>query len=90
MTDAIKQTSTSIPRRANRIRQVAADMASRKLREVNARQAVSDRIGYAVAVTIGAIALHFGGVYVVEAIVVLYIIGAKVAFSRYKKARAGL
>jgi hypothetical protein len=76
-------TPLKIPRRANGIRRLAADMASRKISEVNARQSVSDRIGYAVSTLIGAAAFHYGGELAVGALVLLYAVSASVAYSRY-------
>jgi len=78
-------TPRALPRRANRIRALAADMASIKLRETNARQAVSDRIGYAIAVVGGAAAYHFGGTRAVEGVVLLYAIAASMAHARYRR-----
>lgn len=45
-----------VPRRANQVAKFAAEVAAKQVARVQARQHVSDKIGYAVAVSIGAIA----------------------------------
>jgi hypothetical protein len=49
-------TPTTLPRRANQIRALAAGMAHAKLTEVTARQAISDKSSYALAVLLGGVA----------------------------------
>lgn len=78
-------TPIKLPRRANGIRRLAADMAHRKLTELTARQAISDRIGYGIAALLGATAFHFGGSYAVEALTALYGLSAARAYWRYRK-----
>lgn len=87
MTTANEKPRT-LPRRANTIRALAATMAQKKLSETNARQAVSDRIGYAAAAMIGAFAFKYGGEGATAAIVLLYAVSAVFAHRRHKKATA--
>lgn len=78
----------SLPRRANGIRDLAAQMASKKLAGVNARQAVSDRIGYAVATVIGGLVTTFAGWWGLVAVVTLYAFSASRAYRRYRTLQA--
>ena len=77
----------SLPRRANGIRTLAADMAARKLAEVSQRQAVSDRVSYALAVLLGAGAFKYAGWNLVGGIAALQLLGAVVAYRRWRKTR---
>ncbi len=75
----------TLPRRANTIRALAASFADRKLTEVNSRQAVSDKIGYAVAVLLGAIAYRYGGRGWVAVTMGGYLFNAWIAHRRWKQ-----
>lgn len=74
----------ALPRRANTIRALSASMAARKLTEVAARQAVSDRIGYGVAAILGAVAFHSFGENGVFGMCVLYVISAMRAYRKWR------
>lgn len=56
-------TRTTLPRRANTIRAAAISLAAKHEAAVALRQAVSDRIGYALAFLLGALVLWIGGGY---------------------------
>jgi hypothetical protein len=84
----MNQPATTLPRRANTIRAVAASMAHKHEREVGARQAVSDRIGYAVAAVLGSIAYRYFGQMGVAVLVALYAISALRAHQQYLKVKA--
>lgn len=75
----------TLPRRSNTIRSLAAAMAHKKMTEVGQRQAVSDRIGYMVAVVLGAAAMTLGGRPAVAVVLGLY--GA-IAFRAYRRWKA--
>lgn len=77
----------TLPRRANTIRAIAVQIAHKKMTEVGARQAVSDRIGYLVAALIGASAFRYFGWMGVEVMGVLYAASAWLAHRRYQKIR---
>lgn len=69
----------ALPHRANGIRTLAAQMAQKKLAEIMARQGISDRIGYLVAVVIGAgVFYRFGwkGVVLVLAVYSIAVVNA--------------
>lgn len=74
-----------LPRRARQISQMANAIAADRLRVLSLRQAVSDRIGYAVAVTLGALA-KWASWWAVGLLVVGYVIAAVVAYRRYRSA----
>lgn len=82
------QKPRTLPRRANTIRALAISMTQKKLSETNARQAVSDRIGYAAAALIGAFAFKYGGPGATLAIIGLYIASAVLAHRRHAKLKA--
>ncbi len=75
----------TLPRRANTIRALAAQLAHRKMTEDGARQAVSDRIGYLVAAIIGAAVFRYLGWSGVQALGILYAASAWLAHRRWKK-----
>jgi hypothetical protein len=79
------QKPTSLPRRANTIRSLAASMAERKLRVEGARQVVSDRIGYLFAAVVGGLAFKYYGPPGVYVMILLYFLGALRAYERWKK-----
>lgn len=79
------QKPTSLPRRANTIRALAASMADRRLKVEGARQVVSDRIGYMIAAVIGALAYANYGSKGLYALAVLYLLGVIRAYERWKK-----
>lgn len=56
-------TRTTLPRRANTIREAAASLAAKHEAAVALRQSVSDRISYALAFLLGALVLGVGGWY---------------------------
>lgn len=56
-------TRTTLPRRANTIRAVAAGLAAKHEALVAARQAVSDRVSYTLAFLLGALTFGVGGWY---------------------------
>lgn len=56
-------TRTTLPRRANTIRAVAASLAAKHEAVVLARQSVSDKVSYALAFLLGALVLWIGGAY---------------------------
>jgi uncharacterized membrane protein (DUF4010 family) len=76
--------ASTLPRRANGIRTLAAQMATKKLNEINARQAVSDRIGYAVAAIIGAVASEYFGTAGIAIVVGVYAVSGVLAYRRYR------
>jgi hypothetical protein len=78
------QQPTTLPRRANTIRQLSAAMAHKKLTEDGQRQAASDKIGYAVAVLLGAVAFMYGGKLAVVGLIVVYLLNAVRAYQRWK------
>lgn len=78
----------TLPRRANTIRSLAAQLAHKKMTEDGARQAVSDRIGYLVASLIGAAVFRYVGWPGVEALGALYAGSAWLAYRRHKKIAA--
>jgi predicted MFS family arabinose efflux permease len=78
----------ALPRRANGIRALASQMASKKLTEVAARQTVSDRLGYGVAAVIGAAAFHYGGPRWLGLVLAVYVCSAVLAYRRYKRLSA--
>lgn len=84
----MNQPATTLPRRANTIRAVAATMAHKHETEMFARQAVSDRIGYAVACVLGAVAYRFFGQTGVGVLVALYAVTAIRAHRKYQKLKA--
>lgn len=93
MTEPVKekgpatQPRRTLPRRANTIRAVAAQLADRRLREVTLRQAVSDRIGYLVASMLGAGAMRYFGMRGVQALACLYVLAALFAYWRAADAK---
>ena len=54
---------TTLPRRANGIRALAAEMGATLASKTLARQAVSDRISYALAFALGCLVFAAGGWY---------------------------
>lgn len=74
----------ALPRRHGKIRELAVQLASKKLTETNARQAVSDRIGYAVSLGVGAAAFNYGGEKAVVVALLLYAWSAVRAYNRYR------
>lgn len=78
---------SGVPRRAKQVAHLAAEVAARQVVRVQARQHVSDKIGYWVAVTIGAVAGYFAwwaGLLVIS----FYGLTAYRAVRRYRKAIA--
>jgi hypothetical protein len=84
----MNQPATTLPRRAKTIRAVAAQLAHKHETETGARQAVSDRIGYAVAAVLGAVAYGWLGRVAVVVLVGLYAVSAIRAHQNYLKVKA--
>jgi hypothetical protein len=75
----------TLPRRANTIRALAASMAAERRSLEAARQAISDRIGYAVAALIGVGAYRYFGRQGVEALVALYAVSVVMSYRRLRR-----
>jgi hypothetical protein len=84
----MNQPATTLPRRANTIRAVAAQLAHKHETESFARQAVSDRIGYAVAAVVGAAAYALFGKPAIGVLIMLYAVSAVRAHRKYLKIKA--
>lgn len=74
---------TTLPRRANTIREVAVDMA----RQVGIRQAISDRVGYLLAFLFGAAVMRYLGFWVVSAATAVYVLSVYIAYKRFLRER---
>ena len=79
----------ALPRRARKISDMANAIAADRLRVLSLRQAVSDRIGYTVAVAFGALAT-WASWWAVGLLLVGYVIAAVVAYRRYQRALEGM
>lgn len=73
-----------LPRRANTIRAVSREIASKQLVEFTARHVLSYRIGYVVAVLTGGVAFWLVGWRALASIVALYAVGAWRAYRHYR------
>ena len=80
----MNQLPTTLPRRAGTISRAVAAMAHKKMTETGQRQAASDRIGYAIAVGLGAVAFKYGGPGWVAFLAAGYLFNAWMAFRRWK------
>lgn len=74
-----------LPHRANTLRAIAASMANRELMRATQRQAVSDKIGYAVAVVMGAAAWRYGGRLWVAVLCAGYVFNAWMAHRKWQR-----
>jgi hypothetical protein len=77
----------ALPRRANTIRALAGTMANRKVAELAQRQSVSDKIGYALAVCMGAVTFRYLGVDGVGLLATVYLGNAWLSYRKWKAAR---
>ena len=77
----------NLPRRANQISRMANAIAVDRLRVASLRQSVSDRIGYAIAVLLGAWVSQVGAPWAVYALASCYLLAALAAYRRYLTAR---
>lgn len=80
----------SLPRRANTIHRFAHDLARNRLAILSLRQAASDKIGYAIAVCLGAGAYRWLGSRLVAVLAAGYLFNGWMSYRKYlaKKASA--
>ncbi len=85
MNETQRQKRTTLPRRANTIREVASTLADIRLRIVTARQVISDRIGYIVASILGAATYHYFGRIGLAVLCALYAVRVVNAYHAWKE-----
>lgn len=78
-------TQPSLPRRANQIHKFAHTIATNRLQVLSLRQAASDKIGYAVAVCLGAGAYRWLGSRLVLFLAAGYVFNAWMTYRKYLK-----
>jgi hypothetical protein len=76
---------SGVPRRANQVKKLAAEVAAKQVARVLRRQAVSDKIGYAIAVTVGAVA-GWSAWWAGLVVIAFYSMSAVRAYRQFRKA----